>query len=148
MSKHIVYFLGAGSSYNFGYPMTNEIMPLILYRLLNKELFQLSEERKTPREKQGEKDLLRFLYLLYPGLRNIDVNSKEVKWRLPNITDILSIVDHFCFYNMPPHPEIADDQLRYFRNLLNRAVGELILEFDLDAFSRKEKNCSPGSSSQ
>jgi hypothetical protein len=138
MPKNIVYFLGAGASKSFGYPLTDEIMPLILERLLKHDLFQLDGARKTIREKQYERDLLRLLYLLYPGLRGVDINDINLKRQIPSITDILSIVDHFCFYNIPPHPEIADDKLIYFRNLLNRAVGELLLEFDLKEFTGEE----------
>lgn len=137
MPKNIVYFLGAGASKNFGYPLTDEIMPMILERLLRHDLFQLGS-KKTSHERQYETDLLGFLYKLYPGLKNVDMKNPDLKRQIPNITDILSIVDHFCFYNLPPHPEIVDDRLIYFRNLLNRAVGELILEFDLKYFTTEE----------
>jgi len=137
MPGNIVYFLGAGASKSFGYPLTGEIIPMIMERLIKHDLFQISNSRKTKSEIKQEKNLLSYLYLLYPGLNGKkkfdDINS------IPNITEILSLVDHFCFYNIPPHPKIADDTLTYFRNLLNRAVGELLLEIDNLPYSNEEK---------
>ena len=139
MPKNIVYFLGAGASKNFGYPLTTEIMPLIMERLLENDLFQLYG-RKSRLERKYETDLLEFLYTLYPGLRNINIGRKKDRESIPNITEVLSLVDHFCFYNIPPHPRIVDDRLLHFRDLLNRAIGELILDFDLDDMSNKQND--------
>ena len=38
MAKNIVYFLGAGCSFNFGYPLTGQIMPDILQNLYDNDL--------------------------------------------------------------------------------------------------------------
>jgi NAD-dependent SIR2 family protein deacetylase len=139
MSKHIVYFLGAGCSKNFGYPLTGEIMPLIMEKLLKGDLFQISETRKTAKERGYEKELLGFLYMFYPGLRRLNIKDEKQKEQIPGITEVLSLIDHFCFYNLPPHPRMADAQLVRFRELLNRAVVELILEYDLRTMDKSEE---------
>lgn len=124
--KNIVYFLGAGCSKNFGYPLTGEIMPNILERLLENDLFQLGD-KKSQEEKKQENDLTYFLELLYPGLKAIDL--KNERKGIPSIVEVLSLVEHLCFYNIPPHPEINEERLLYFRYLLNRAVAELMMEY-------------------
>ena len=55
--SNIVYFLGAGCSKNFGYPLTSEIMPAIIDNLHNNDCFQLNDT-KTTLEKEQENDLL------------------------------------------------------------------------------------------
>src|SRR5437762_1343298 len=119
MPQNIVYFLGAGCSKNFGYPLTGEIMPLIIKKLRKANLFELKKDNKTINEQKYEKELLDFLYTLYPGMKNIHFSRKEQELHIPGIVEVLSLVDHFCFYNIPPHPEIVDDSLIKFRNLLN-----------------------------
>lgn len=136
--SNIVYFLGAGASKAFGNPMTNEIMPLILKRLRKHELFQLDHE-KTTKERKSEKTLMEMIYMLYPGLESVDPEDEANRDKIPSITEILSLVDHFCFYNLPPHPKIAGTALLQFKELLDRAVGELILEYDLEHYTPEEK---------
>ncbi|HSZ35255.1 MAG TPA: SIR2 family protein [Puia sp.] len=140
MAKSIVYFLGAGCSYNFGYPLTRGIMPMIIDKLERHDLFQLYEDRKTALERRLEKELLGLLYLLYPGLKNILHKNSQDAESIPTIIDILSITEHFCFYNTPPHPKIAGNRLLHFRELLNRAIVELILDIDRKAMSKTEEN--------
>jgi NAD-dependent SIR2 family protein deacetylase len=126
MVQNIVYFLGAGCSKNFGYPLTGEIMPEILQNLHKKDLFQM-RGRKSRMERQHETDLLHFLELLYPGLKGQNLRTKK-KW-IPSITEVLSLVDHLCFYSIPPHPSLSEEKLLHFRYLLNRAVAELLMDY-------------------
>lgn len=136
MQKHIVYFLGAGCSYNFGYPLTGAIMPEILTGLKAGTLFQ-AEDKKTAKEKRDEKILLGFIYKLYPGLQKINIQRQ--KKTIPNITEVLSIVDHCWFYNNPPHPQVSDEKLQRFRQLLNRAVGEVLIDYENLFYTKKER---------
>jgi len=94
MQKHIVYFLGAGCSYNFGYPLTGDIMPEILTWLKAGQLFK-AENKKTARERADERALLDFIYKLYPGLQKKDMQRQ--KKTIPNITEVLSIVINCSF---------------------------------------------------
>lgn len=137
MQKNIVYFLGAGCSKNFGYPLTGEIMPRILENLYKKDLFQLDDRKKTTAEKNQEKELLKFIELLYPGLKGVNIKTK--KKRIPSITEILSLVDHLCFYSIPPHPSLGEESLLRFRYLLNRAVAELLMDYQRMKHTLKEK---------
>jgi NAD-dependent SIR2 family protein deacetylase len=135
MAENIVYFLGAGASKNFGYPLTGEIMPEILNRLIDKTLFT-DQNKHTTIDKDQEAELLEFIYKLYPGLRNADI--KKTSTQIPNVTEILSLVDHFCLYNIPPYPDLTQEKLLYFRQLLNRAVGELLLHYYLKTYGTHE----------
>ena len=136
MQKNIVYFLGAGCSYNFGYPLTGRIMPHILENLYDNNLFQLGE-RKTATEKRHEAELKKFIGLLYPGFRKLRLKDKIKS--TPSITEILSLVDHLCFYNIPPHPELNEENLLHFRYLLNRAVAELLMDYQNEPYKGNEK---------
>ncbi|MCW3106171.1 MAG: hypothetical protein JWQ09_677 [Segetibacter sp.] len=115
MAYKCVYFLGAGASKNFGYPLTGDITPLIMQKLLAHNLFQISRYKKTEDEKQQETDLLNYIFMVYPGLKSLDIktNSKDI----PSITEILSLVDHFHLHNLPIHSSIGEKKLSYFRNL-------------------------------
>lgn len=139
MSKHLVYFLGAGCSKNFGYPLTNEIMPAIMQSLLKHDMFQLDDYKKTRKERELEKELLHYLYLFYPGLKQLNINSRTSRLQIPGITEVLSMVDHCCFYNQTPHPEMNNAHLIEMRELLNRAVVELILEYERRPMNRNEE---------
>jgi len=136
MSENIVYFLGAGASYNFGYPLTDAIMPEILKNLIKKDLFQIDPEKKTKNERQQEEELLEFIFKLYPGLQDIDLNNENSG--MPDITEMLSMVDHCCLYNIPSHPELSDRKLLDFKELLNRAVVELLLDYEWREYDNKE----------
>lgn len=126
-SQNIVYFLGAGCSKNFGYPLTGDIMPEILQKLHENNLFQLDEDEKLDIEVIHEVDLLDFIALLYPGLIGKKPKT-NIKW-IPSIIEILSLVDHLCFYSIPPHPKLGEERLLHFRYLLNRAVAELLMDY-------------------
>jgi NAD-dependent SIR2 family protein deacetylase len=134
-TKNIVYFLGAGCSKNFGYPLTGDIMPGILTSLREKDLFQLGNV-KSKEEKKQEKDLKNFIELLYPGIKGIDLKRKQTG--IPSIVEVLSFVDHLCFYNIPPHPKLNEEKLLYFRLLLNRAVAELMMDYQNMEYERDE----------
>jgi NAD-dependent SIR2 family protein deacetylase len=139
MPQKTVYFLGAGCSKNFGYPTTGEIMPLIFEKLRQKDLFQLSPDRKTRLEKKYERDLLQYMFMFYPGLKGLRHKTEANKNQIPGITEVLSLVDHFCFYNTPPHPSMVEAKMLQFRYLLNRAIVELLLEYERSAMSKEEE---------
>lgn len=131
----VVYFLGAGASKNFGYPLTGDIMPEILTGLINQDLFIHSTANK-PKIIEQQNKLLEYFYTLYPGLRKVDIQQE--KERVPNITEVLSMVDHCCFYHIPPHPGLSDNSLDDFRLLLNRAIGELMLLYEEKPYTSAE----------
>lgn len=108
----------------------------IMQRLHQQNLFQL-EKKKTAREREYEKELQFFIELLYPGLQNIDL--KTDRERVPNITDVLSLIDHLCFYNIPPHPVLSEEKLQHFRFLLDRAIYELLATYENIPYTPKER---------
>ena len=123
--QKIVYFLGAGSSYSFGYPLTSAIMPDILKKIKNGGLFNaINGLGRSNKDISSEIELLEYIKLVYPGLKDIDL-EKEAD-RVPNITEVFSFVDHLCFYNTPHHPKMDESKLTAFRILLNRALAELL----------------------
>lgn len=131
-----VYFLGAGASKNFGFPLTYEIMPQIISGLKAGHLFNHSAANASHAVDE-QALLLQYIYLLYPGLGDVDETATPE--RIPNITEILSLVDHCCFYNIPPHPSLSDNALRQFNSLLNRAIGELMLSYEEKDYTVEEQ---------
>ncbi|MEO3403493.1 hypothetical protein AAFN85_06300 [Mucilaginibacter sp. CAU 1740] len=133
--KNIVYFLGAGFSKAYGYPLTTEIMPEILHTLLGGKLENLGGHRN----RESENELLEYLYLIYPGLASLTKdNIKDFAAHIPNITEVLSFVDHCCLYNVPPHPKLGEENLRVFQSLLKRALEELLLNYEMTNYTDKE----------
>jgi SIR2-like domain len=124
MAKNIVYFLGAGCSYNFGYPLTNQIMPAILQRLNQGDLF-CSGYKRLQEDGPLCEQLLQYVELVYPGLKNAGVSAL-----VPNVTEIFSFVDHLCFYDTPHHPALGENGLEAFKLLLNRSLGELLQDYE------------------
>jgi NAD-dependent SIR2 family protein deacetylase len=134
--QNIVYFLGAGCSVNFGYPLTGKIMADILLRLRSGNLFNtLNGLLRNAGDEAMEKDLLGYIELVYPGLAGIDPQKEGA--RLPNITEVFSFVDHLCFYNTPHHPQMDETKLTRFRVLLNRALAELLQQYEYSAEQEK-----------
>lgn len=125
--KNIVYFLGAGCSYNFGYPLTNQIMPAILERLQAGTLFRSNIDERLQDDVAMEQRLLQYIQWVYPGL-----DIKGADKAIPNVTEVFSFVDHLCFYDTPHHPRLGEDKLTDFRTLLNRALGELLQWYEYD----------------
>jgi NAD-dependent SIR2 family protein deacetylase len=119
--QNIVYFLGAGCSYNFGYPLTKQIMPGILQRLKEGRLFHSNYDDRLKADEEMEQRLLQYIQLVYPGLDKRNADSEA-----PNVTEIFSFVDHLCFYDTPHHPALGEERLTDFKMLLNRALGELL----------------------
>lgn len=134
-NKSKVFFLGAGASKAFGYPLTGEIMPSILANLRANNLFQL-EDTKTSLERAQERELRRFLELLYPGLASVDPGDKPEC--CPGIIEVLSLVEHCVLYNTPPHPLISGANLERFRYLLSRAIAELLLYYEVTPYNTAE----------
>jgi len=78
----IALITGAGASAAFGYPVTNRILLIVRERMREKTLFT------NYAESDGAADELeRYLTALFPGLHDPTVT-------LPNITDVISLVDH------------------------------------------------------
>lgn len=80
--KRVAIFTGAGASAAFGYPVTNRILEITRTALANGELF---EDYERPGRAAAE--LRKYLKALLPGFSNREAT-------LPNVTDVISLVDH------------------------------------------------------
>jgi hypothetical protein len=111
MKKKIVYFLGAGCSAAFGYPLTGELMPKVLATLQKKS--------------EVNKELMSLLKLIYPKL---DHNSKTE--HIPGIIEVLSLIDYSHFYNIPPHPKIGKVNIPVLKELMSNALIKMLIDYD------------------
>ena len=115
--KRIVFFLGAGASAAFNYPLTWQIFPLIRDRLQDGTLFPLSSNPKRERAKM--KRLKKYLEDFFPAV--FDGNIE-----LPLITDILSLIDQFLETGEIAVPMFSIKQLEDFRTLMEEAIVGII----------------------
>jgi hypothetical protein len=125
MTKTVV-FLGAGASKAFGLPLTGEILPMLLTRLMSKTS---SDQPLFGGDNVDQSELRRCLRVILPGLRFVS-GSKGRSARpgtLPLITDVLSAIDHFLISANAPGPGFTLYRLARARTLLERAVFELLV---------------------
>lgn len=122
-------FLGAGASRTFGYPLTGDILPLVLARLVAGTLFDGSgspESAKTNRE--HFRALLDRLVPGWLGAWNqanpapVSANPKPIGI---SITDILTLVDHTISVSVGKGAE-GPSGLAAFRELLERAICQVL----------------------
>jgi hypothetical protein len=124
MSKSVV-FLGAGASKALGLPLTNEILPRIIERLMGWSQEQISLFGGDPTD-QG--NLKRCLMAILPGLDEILADKRqECLPHLPLITDVFSVVDYLLLSGDAPERNFALAELSNARVLLERAVFELLV---------------------
>lgn len=125
------FFLGAGASKTFGYPLTSEILPSILQRLIEGTLFNRYEDQSDPH--QIDRQRFRVLFdRVVPGW--------ETAWRAANadlppnaipkaigvgITDVLTLVDYTIATAEGKGSE-GPSSLALFRELLERAIYEVL----------------------
>jgi hypothetical protein len=120
MGKRTVLFLGAGASAPFGYPLTKAIFTLIDARLRTGKLFR-RDPADFPRAADAEGRLRRYLDDFLPGCRENDAE-------LPPITDVLSLIDHLLLAQNVPLLRLRSQDVRDFRELLERAILEALNE--------------------
>lgn len=125
--KAVALFMGAGASKPFGYPLTNQLLPLIRSNLLSNRLFRVQslaylDDAQATQDKLDElsaadrKTFSDCMNIILPGF-----NSAEDK-DLPLITDVLSLVDHSLHAMNSLTPLMSTKALTHFRVLLERAV--------------------------
>src|SRR5262245_42087920 len=102
MSRTVI-FLGAGASKGLGLPLTNDIFPAIVERLLNKS----GQEALFGGNITIQERLKRCLSAILPGWDAFAKHSQDQHvWRnaLPPITDLLSAVDYLLLSANAPGP--------------------------------------------
>ncbi len=118
-----VVFMGAGASAAFGLPLTDQILPRIVQRLGRNRPAgnQLFPGRGSARL---NKDLRKAFRVLYSGL---DLNGPESQdW--PNITNLLSLLDHLLLYDQPAALRFGKKELIHWRRLLEQAIMEILID--------------------
>jgi hypothetical protein len=126
MSRTVV-FLGAGASRALDLPLTNEIFP----RLLEKLMPEPTAWPPLFRDDQDARECLRrCLAAFLPGLSEVISGSQDrAPWEklLPPITDVLSTLDHALLSGNSPGPDFTSFEIATARTLLERAVFELLV---------------------
>jgi len=126
MSETVV-FLGAGASRPLGLPMTADIFPLLLQRLLSKEP---GGEPLFGSDAVDRERLSTCLNTLLPGLADFTNKPQDHSaWRdkLLPITDVLSTIDYLLLSSNAPAPDFTVPELARARALIERAIFELLV---------------------
>jgi hypothetical protein len=132
-------FLGAGASKALGLPITKDIFPMLLERLMTKATGVQPLFLGDPVDQER---LKRCLYAILPGLSDLAAAPENRDtWieSLPLITDVLSAVDYSLLTANAPDPDFALSELAQARTLLERAIFELLVRNeDLDSLHMKD----------
>jgi NAD-dependent SIR2 family protein deacetylase len=126
-----VVFIGAGASAAFGLPVTNQILRRIVGRL-RRGLTGAHPLFPGPKQSRLQRELQDTLSALYPGLQR----ARGLQG-LPNITNVLSQLDHLILYEQPASLKLGKDRLIQGRRLLERAMMEVLLDTDLSPVMKK-----------
>lgn len=129
-SKRIAVFLGAGASANFGYPLTRDLLRIIIENI-NSPRFLAALDGDPPGTGKANRELLRdYLFELLPG----ESLSRD---NLPLVTSLLSLLDYSIATGQSVLPGRSIEETRRARQLLERAILEAI--DDEDWFKQKEE---------
>jgi hypothetical protein len=114
LMRTIAIFMGAGASKPFGFPLTNELLPLIKKEIDCGTLFEDFE--------RGDKDARKLKAYLQSLLPGFDKNGLQ----MPLITEILSLVDYSLLVSISPLRAKQAQHLIEFRTLLEKAIFEVL----------------------
>lgn len=114
----VAVFLGAGASKTFDYPITRDLMLKIFQGLRGKTILS-ADKGPSARGHDPRRELLDFLTALLPGERY----SEET---VPMVTSVLSLLDFALASGQALLPGRTLDQTRRARQLLERALLEVI----------------------
>jgi len=135
--KKSVFFLGAGCSAAFGYPITSSILPNILKEIDNGHLFYGIPNNDAADERKKEQRLKAYILNLYPGIaEQTTYNGKN----LPNITEVLSLTDYLIEIGAVPSSRYKLDDVVQCRQLLHRAICEVLYKSQEDLFAMEKTN--------
>jgi NAD-dependent SIR2 family protein deacetylase len=122
----VAVFLGAGASSTFGWPLTNELLPIILDGLIKDDLFEDDRINTRAQNAADRKLLRRTLVALCPGMSLKRKFLKDCKDRLPLVTSLLSMLDFSLSAGHSIVLGLSADDLKDARSLLERAIYEAI----------------------
>ena len=115
-----VIFLGAGASKPLNYPLTYEILPLIVERLHDRSLFNGQDDKHV---------LIHQLFdFMFPACSGIaDGGGALWKSQLPLITDVLSLLDHMRNDSLAGAPRFGPREISQVREALEQAIFEVLV---------------------
>ena len=134
----VIFFLGAGASRAFGYPLTNEILPLVNDCLRDGRLFPDRNVVPPVRGEHGRalnpsgflpnamRVLLDDLTELLPGALDADALSPPSGVTPLSVTDLLSLIDHMIVNQSSPLRRYSVDRLVRLRGLVQRAIATVV----------------------
>jgi len=119
-------FLGAGASKTFGWPLTYELLPLIIDGIIEKTLFE-DVRINNKRDNAADRELLtEALLALCPGLQLTRTALKKNRQRLPLVTSLLSMLDYSLSSGQALVSGLTLDEIKNARVLVERAIYETI----------------------
>ena len=122
----VAVFLGAGASKTFGWPLTNELLPIIIDGIIEEDLFE-DVRINTEKHNAADRELLtEALLALCPGLPFTRTSLKKTQQRLPLVTSLLSMLDYSLSSGQALVSGLTLDQIKNARALLERAIYETI----------------------
>jgi NAD-dependent SIR2 family protein deacetylase len=137
-NRPIAIFLGAGAASSFGYPLTRDLMLRIFEGLTRNKILSKSITLSGVVTKEARAELLTFLSELLPGERM----SRET---VPMVTGVLSLMDFSLATGQALLPGRTLEETRRARHLLERALLEVIPDydwFDSEEEARFDQFCS------
>lgn len=129
-NRSLAIFLGAGASKTFGYPITRDLMLKIFEGLIKKQILKKNASGPGALSDDPRKELLDFLTELLPG-------ERYSKAKVPMVTGVLSLLDFSLATGQALLPGRTLDGTRRARQLLERALLEVIP--DHEWFEEKEE---------
>lgn len=122
----IAVFLGAGASRTFGWPLTSELLPIILHGLIHQDLFEDRRVNTTAQNKEDRELLQQALVSLCPGLELTDKFLEINRQRLPLVTSLLSMLDFSLGAGHALISGLTPEKMKDAKMLLERAIYEAI----------------------
>ena len=122
----VAVFLGAGASATFGWPVTKRLLPLILYRLVDRTLFS---DARINSERQNAFDhrlLEETVTALCPGIKLTRTFLKANEHRLPLLTSLISMLDYSLSSGQALISGLSPEGIKNARLLLERAINDII----------------------
>jgi NAD-dependent SIR2 family protein deacetylase len=124
----VAVFLGAGASKTFGFPLTKDLLPIILRRLITEQLFEDRRINYTVTNANAEDRALlkKALMSLCPGLEMTEEFLEQNELRLPLVTSLLSMLDFSLSAGQSLVLGLTPERVKDARMLLERAIYEAI----------------------
>jgi len=123
---NVAVFLGAGASRTFGWPLTNELLPLIIDGIIKEDLFEDVRINSKSHNAADRELLTEALLALCPGLPLTRTSLKKNRQRLPLVTSLLSMLDYSLSSGQALVSGLTLDEIKNARVLLERAIYETI----------------------